>query len=149
MGPTPLYTATKNPFMYSFSGNCAASAPISTFMCLWAIYIFPRLVHVFPAAEQADRSWEYINRPQKHMNVEIGLWPRSCFPGNTGFEFSVLCLCSVVSLVSTAVSAFRAFVSCNLWEGMGTGRNIRKKWSKTTKRTLAEVLLLVVHSADL
>ncbi len=25
--------------VYSFSGNCLASAPISTFMCLWAIYI--------------------------------------------------------------------------------------------------------------
>jgi hypothetical protein len=27
-------TATKIPFMYSFSGNSVASAPISTFMCL-------------------------------------------------------------------------------------------------------------------
>ncbi len=82
--------------MYSFSGNCAgaASVPTSTFMCLLAIYIFP--VHIFPAAELADRSWEHINRSQTDTWIwKLGLLPRSSFSGNICFEFAVLVLCSV------------------------------------------------------
>ncbi len=69
--PFGTRTATAIPFKYSFSGNSAASAPISTFICLWDIYIFPESVHIFPPAEKADPSWEYIIRPQTH---ECGNW---------------------------------------------------------------------------
>ncbi len=48
---TVFYTATKIPLMYSFSGNSASSAPISTFMCLWVIYIVLGSVYIFPPAE--------------------------------------------------------------------------------------------------
>ncbi len=61
-----IHIATKIPFMYFFSGNCAASVPISTLMCLWAIYIFSGSVHTFPAAKYVDRSWEQLNRSQTH-----------------------------------------------------------------------------------
>jgi hypothetical protein len=57
----------KIPFMYSCSGNFAASVPISTFICPGAIYISGS-VHICPAADrQIDRGIA-----QRHMNVEIG-----------------------------------------------------------------------------
>ncbi len=64
-------TAKKMSYMYTFSGNSAASVPISTFKCLWVIYIFPGSVFVFPEGEKEGRSWEYINRSQAH---ECGNW---------------------------------------------------------------------------
>ncbi len=92
-------TATAIPIIYSFSGNCAASAPISTFMCLWAIYIFPGSVHIFPPAEKTDPSWEYIIRSQTH---ECGNWDwdtdipfLGIFVSNfRHFVFAVCCICN-------------------------------------------------------
>jgi len=61
-----IYTVTKIWNKYSQNCTCAASIPISTFMCLWAICIFPLPVRLFCCIAFADRSWEYINRSQIH-----------------------------------------------------------------------------------
>jgi hypothetical protein len=56
---------------HSQKRNIAVSVPISTFMCLWANYIFPRCVFLFCWRKYVDRRWEYINRSQTH---ECGNW---------------------------------------------------------------------------
>ncbi len=57
---------------YSQKRKCAASVPISTFLCLWGAYFFPQSVRLFSAAgKYADWSWEYISRSQAH---ECGNW---------------------------------------------------------------------------
>jgi hypothetical protein len=73
-------TLQQKSHLYSQKRNCAASVPISTFMCLRAIYtpkIWSRIGKLVV---------EYINRSQTHEC-------ENSFSGNICFEFSVLCLC--------------------------------------------------------
>ncbi len=89
-------TATKISFINSLSGNSAASAPISTFMCLWAIYVVPGSVYNLHISSSS------IGRPivgiYKSLTDawmwKLGLRPRYSFSGNICFEISVFCLCS-------------------------------------------------------
>ncbi len=46
-------------------------SPISTFICLLGIYIFPWKICQFCCRKYVNRSWEYINRSQTH---ECGNW---------------------------------------------------------------------------
>ncbi len=64
-------TETKNTLIYSFSGNCAASVSIYTFMCMWVISIYSQdRSTYFLQQNGADPSWD-VNRSQRHMNAEI------------------------------------------------------------------------------
>ncbi len=57
---------------YSQKRKWAASVPISTFKCLWAIYISHDRSAYSAAGKYMDRSWEYMKIAHRHMNVEIG-----------------------------------------------------------------------------
>jgi hypothetical protein len=81
---------------YSQKRNCTATAIISTFMCLWAIYTFPWLICLFCCRKYVDRSWEYINRSQTHeWNLDWGRTiPRKGIQ-KSDFRCSVLCVISL------------------------------------------------------
>ncbi len=73
---TDFITHCKEPIpkienKYSQERNFAATVPISTFVCLWAIYIFPPSICLFWCRKYVDQSWEFINRSQTH---ECGNW---------------------------------------------------------------------------
>ncbi len=69
------------PFMYFQKWNCYFQNRIITVSQFLHSYICERFIHfpdrsAYPAAEKyVDRSWEYINRSQKH---ECGSWDGGC-----------------------------------------------------------------------
>jgi hypothetical protein len=81
--------------MYSFSGTYAVSVPISTFVCMWTIYIYPGSVHIFSCSRIGRPIMGIYKSLTDTWLWKLGLRPCNSFPGNIRFEFSVLCLCSV------------------------------------------------------
>ncbi len=53
-------------FLFWELGGLSPNFRIHVFLSDLVYRIFPGSVHIFPAAEKADLSWEYINRSQTH-----------------------------------------------------------------------------------
>ncbi len=84
---------------YSQKRNIGVSVQITTFMCLWANYIFPRWVCLFCWRKYVDRSWEYKNRLQTHECWNWG-WGRA-IPRKGIYKRN--CRCSVVWFIQQTI----------------------------------------------
>jgi hypothetical protein len=69
-----VHTATKFPFIYSFSGTCAASVPISTLnvsVSDFYIYSQDRSTYFLQQNRKTNQGYIHINRSQTH---KFGNW---------------------------------------------------------------------------
>jgi hypothetical protein len=104
------YTATKILFMYSQKRNGAASVTISTFMCLWVIYIFPGPVHSFLQMNgQTDRGNTNCSQTHKSGNWDWGrtIPVQGIFVSN--FRYCVFAVCPQYQFLTYCILRFDQF----------------------------------------
>ncbi len=69
---------------YCQKRNCTATVPISTFMWLWSIYIFPRSICLFCCRKYVNWYWEYIHKWLTDTWMwKLGLRPQNSQKRNT------------------------------------------------------------------
>ncbi len=76
---------------FSQKRNCAASVPISIFICLWAIYIFPQSVCLLCCRKICGLILGIYKSLTGKWMRKLGQRPRNFFSGNTEMGFSLQC----------------------------------------------------------
>ncbi len=81
----------KNPiYVFLFWEFYGLSPNFHSYMCLWAIYIFPGSIHIFSCRRIGRSIVGIYNSLTDTWMWKFGLWPRSSFFGNICFLFSAL-----------------------------------------------------------
>ncbi len=95
----PITTHCNGNSLYVFLfWELRGSAPISTFMCLWAIYIVSIGPHISSSRKGRPIVGIYNSLTDTWM-WKLGLRPRYSFSGNICFKFSAICLCSALLIM--------------------------------------------------
>ncbi len=74
-------------------------SPKSTFMCLWAIYIFSGQVHIFSCSWIGRPIMGIYKSPTDTRKWKLGLRLCNSFSRNICFECSMLCLCRACDMI--------------------------------------------------
>jgi hypothetical protein len=103
-------------------------SPNFTFVCLWAIYIFPQSICLFCCRKYVDRSWKYINSSQIHEcgnwdwgraipRKEIHKWDIPCSVGSVLYPLTLSLAAIAIAASPLPPSGFPIFIFhlCCLW----------------------------------